>query len=135
MPAARHSARPRPLRAALLLALSLIQVRCGAGWHRIAPPAPAVLPPRQQVEVWQAGRALRLHAVRLTTDSLSGVPYLQPPDCDSCRVRLPRGPIDSLRTGNPTAGFWKAVGLTLGGALVVGVIACASSRSCQIVPD
>ena len=135
MTVARHLACRRPLRAALLLALSLLQVRCGAGWHRIAPPAPAVLPPRQQVEVWQAGHALRLHAVQLTADSLSGVPYLQPPDCDSCRVRLPHGSIDSLRAGNPTAGFWKAVGLTLGGALLLGILACTSSPSCQIVPD
>jgi hypothetical protein len=74
---------------------------------------------------------LRLHAVRLTNDSLSGVPYVKRPDCDSCRVSLPRAAVDSLRTGNPTAGLWKTVGLTFVGLLAVVVVGCKTIERCN----
>jgi hypothetical protein len=74
---------------------------------------------------------LRLHAVRLSNDSLSGVPFVKPPDCDSCRVSLPRDAVDSLRTGNPTAGLWKTVGLTLVGMLGVVVVGCLTFEDCN----
>jgi hypothetical protein len=84
---------------------------CGAGWHRIEDPAVAQLPVRQQVQVWTAGRNVRLHAVRLVGDSLIGIPFHRSPDCDSCRVAIAVTAIDSVRAGNPEAGFWKTLGL------------------------
>lgn len=121
----------RPLRAVLLLVLVLPQTACGAGWRRVEPQPPASLPPRQQVEIWQGGKVVRLHAVTLTADSLSGVPYIQSPGCDSCRVSLARQSVDSIRSGNPTAGFWKTVGLSLGGLLVAALVICGASKTCQ----
>jgi len=53
----------RPGRAVLLLALVLPQAACGAGWRRIEPERSANLPAHQQVQVWQAERMHRLHAV------------------------------------------------------------------------
>jgi hypothetical protein len=123
--------RAGAVRTLVYITLLVPQGACGAGWHRITPPAPTTLPSRQQVEVWQGGRVLRLHAVRLTNDSLSGVPFVKPPDCDSCRVGLPRAAIDSLRTGNPTAGFWKMVGLSLVGTLAVVVVGCLTIERCN----
>lgn len=70
-----------------------------------------MLSPRQQVQVWLHGTALQWHAVRLTADSISGVPFLQPVECDSCRTRIARAEVDSLRLGNPVGGFWRKVGL------------------------
>ena len=121
----------RALRTLLAIAVLLPQTACGPGWHRVTLPSPATLPERQQVEVWQGGRALRLHAVRLVHDSVSGVPYLQRPDCDSCRVSLPRTEVDSLRAGNPTAGLWKTVGLTIVGMLAVVVVGCRTIERCN----
>lgn len=118
-------------RSLLGILLLVPQVACGAGWHRITPAAPTKLPSRQQVEVWQVGRVQRLHAVRLTDDSLSGVPFVKPPDCDSCRVAVPLSAVDSLRTGNPTAGFWETVGLTLVGTLGVVVVGCLTIERCN----
>ena len=37
------------------------------------------------------------HAVIVTQDSVSGVPYNRPLDCDSCRQSLPLFQVDSLR--------------------------------------
>jgi hypothetical protein len=50
--------------------------------------------------VWRGSQARVLHAVHLTGDSLIGVPFQQPPSCDSCRIALPRSGVDSLRLGN-----------------------------------
>jgi hypothetical protein len=104
---------------------------CGAGWHRPQSVLPASLPPRQQVQVWRNGTALQWHAVRLTADSISGIPFLQPVQCDSCRTSLPRATVDSLRVGNPVAGFWKTVGLVTGfifaGALIYCWEGCSST--------
>ena len=69
--------------------------------------------------MWQNGRAKRLHGVILATDSM------QSRSCDSCRVALPLTAVDSVRLGHPERGFWKTVGLTLGGAAVLGLVSCA----------
>jgi hypothetical protein len=111
----RHDrrARPdRPLRAAGLFVLTLLNSACGAGWHRPEPPPSGTLSPRQQVQVWQGGRALQWHAVRLGADSISGIPFLASPSCDrlpgersTCGGRLgaPRltseGTMEKCRTG------------------------------------
>ena len=97
---------------------------CGAGWHQPAAVAPDGIPARQQVQVWHNGSVLQWHAVRITPDSVSGVPYFRPVDCDSCRRRVPRAAVDSIRLGNPVAGFWKSVGLVVGTLAAFGVIYC-----------
>jgi len=97
---------------------------CGAGWHQSTAVAPEELAPRQQAQIWQHGTALQWHAVRITPDSVSGVPYFRPVDCDSCRQQVPRAAVDSIRLGNPVAGFWKSVGLVVGAMVGFGVIYC-----------
>jgi hypothetical protein len=77
------------------------------------------------VRVWQHDAVLRWHAVVIAPDSVSGIPWLQPIDCDSCRIAVPRATVDSLQVGNPSGGWWKTVGIALGlmalsGCLVVG---------------
>ena len=115
----------------LHLALALLQTGCGAGW-RTTPLATGPLPRRQQAQVWTEGRPLRWHALVVAADSISGVPFIRPPGCDSCRVAVPRGSVDSVRLGNPTAGFWKGVGLGMGITLAAVVVICRADGSCQL---
>jgi hypothetical protein len=72
---------------------------------------------------------MRWHAVRISADSVSGVPFLQPTSCDSCRTALPRASVDSIRLGNPVAGFWKTIGLISGAFVLAGVIYCSQGCS------
>jgi hypothetical protein len=114
--------------AAAILAGLLGTQGCGAGWHQRHDLPPGVLRPRQQVQVWQGGHALRWHAVAMTADSVTGIPFLKPATCDSCRVAVPRSSVDSLRFGNPVAGFWKTIGLVVGIPMLLFAIICSTSR-------
>jgi hypothetical protein len=76
--------------------------------------------------VWQGKRATLLHGVAFESDTLRGVPFTKVPTCDSCRVRMALGELDSLRVGTMEAGFARCVGLVLmiggfWGYLVAGV--------------
>jgi hypothetical protein len=82
--------------------------------------------------VWTEGRALRWHALVVAPDSISGVPFTRSPTCEGCRVAVPRGSVDSVRLGNPTAGFWKSVGLGMGMGVVTALVICRFERSCQL---
>jgi hypothetical protein len=109
---------------AVVMALAVSCASCGAGWHRPAQLEPGSLSPRQQVQVWSGGSARRWHAVRVGPDSLSGIAFAQPTTCDSCRVALPRAAVDSMRLGDPVAGFWKTVGLVLGAFTLALIYTC-----------
>jgi hypothetical protein len=74
---------------------------------------PRVLPIRAQVQVWQDERVMFLHAVTLEPDTLRGVPFTQPPTCDSCGVRVPLTAVDSLRVGSKERGFFRTAGLVV----------------------
>jgi hypothetical protein len=84
----------------LALVLCAVLASACAGWHRIEAPVDSTLSPRQQVQIWQGQRPQVLHAVRVTSDSLFGIPFFQPASCDSCVIPFPRASIDSLRVGN-----------------------------------
>ena len=121
---------------AVATAAAILSAACGAGWHRPAQLEPGPLSPRQQVEVWSGGTASRWHAVRIGPDSITGVPYVRPTGCDSCRIALPRNAVDSVRLGDPVAGFWKSVGVALGVPTLILFIACSASRGgCALGPD
>jgi hypothetical protein len=107
-----------------LVLLELSAVGCGAGWRRPAQLAPGPWAPRQQVQVWSEGQAVRWHAVVVGADSISGAPFLQPPECDSCRLALPLARVDSVRVGKPAAGFWKTFGLVVGVPMALLILYC-----------
>jgi hypothetical protein len=86
----------------LSLVVAAMPLAC-ASWQRVAVPVDTVLAERQQVQVWRGSRARVLHAVRVTSDSVVGVPFQQRLSCDSCRVAVPRAEVDSLRFGNQEA--------------------------------
>lgn len=64
---------------------------------------------RDRYQVWSHGSSQVLWSLRRAPDTLSGVPYWKDPACDSCRVRIPIGEVDSVRVtafdGNRTLGF------------------------------
>jgi len=83
------------------LGLFAVVLVCGcAGWERVQLASDTSLAPRQQVQVWSGSHARVLHGVRLSRDSLVGVPFQKPPSCDSCRVAIARSDVDSLRVGS-----------------------------------
>ena len=100
------------------LAAATLLNACGAGWRRTEPSPETTLPPRQQVQVWQGNNSRLLHAVVVTVDSITGVPYQLPPECDSCRVALARSTVDSIRLGNKEKAALKSFGL---GYVLIGV--------------
>jgi hypothetical protein len=113
--------------------MALTLAGCGAGWHQATLTPSGTFGPRQQVQVWSGHTSQQLHGVSWTDDSLFGRGYLVPLDCDSCaRVALARSQVDSVRTGNPSAGFWRTTGLVLGGMVVVGVGVCAVTQDCAL---
>lgn len=62
---------------------------------------------------------MRLHGLRIGPDSLSGIPFLKPIECDSCRVSIARAEVDSIRAGDPPGGFWAT---TIGILVVLAVV-------------
>lgn len=85
---------------------------------------PRQLPARDQVQVFGRGETQRWHAAVISADSVSGIPWREPVECDSCRVALPMTAVDSIQIGHPTAGLWKGVGLTFGTVLAFCYFAC-----------
>lgn len=104
---------PLPRSCALLLSLPTIVCACGGGWHRVQIAPPRVLPARTQVQVWQGERVTLLHGVRIESDTVDGVPFTKAPTCDSCRVRLALGALDSLRAGSKERGVVRTAGVVL----------------------
>jgi hypothetical protein len=51
----------------------------------------------QQVKIWSGDTLSRWHAVVITADSITGVPYKMSTKCDTCRLRLPLDAVDSIR--------------------------------------
>lgn len=90
-----------------------------AGWQRLEAPTDTTLAPRQQVQVWHGGRAQVLHAVRLTADTLFGIPFMKPPSCDSCVIAQPLAAVDSLRLGDQEFPAITTIVLILGGGLLL----------------
>jgi len=119
----------------LMLGAALGQAGCGAGWRRVEPAQASALPPRQQVQLWMRGESLQLHGLVFTADSISGIRFNQPLECDSCRRAWPVAAVDSIRLGNPPSGLWKTVGLIVGIGLVVIFVGCATSKTCSLGND
>lgn len=60
----------------------------------------------------------------ITPDSISGIPFLAPLTCDSCRAIFPRAQVDSIQVGDPTGGFWASTILVLLGLLLAAFAVC-----------
>lgn len=109
---------------ALLLCLTL--AGCGASWTRVKPVALDPTAHRQVVQVWSGGRAKELHALRLTDDTVSGVPFFQDPGCERCRIAIPMRQVDSMRVGDPMDNFTVPLGILGLISLIMLLVTCGS---------
>lgn len=75
------------------LASALLLGAC-AGYVRVDEPTDFY--PRRELDVWTHGERLRLHAVSMLLDSVTGIPLASPLSCDRCRVGFPLTQIDSV---------------------------------------
>ena len=113
------------------LALGATLVGCGAGWRTVPPTPETTIPSRKQVLVYHGGAVERWHAVRITGDSVTGIPWLRPIEGDTGRIALPRATVDSLSAGDPATGFVKSYLLSVYViAPVTLILLCGLSHGC-----
>lgn len=112
-------------RSPLTLFVFLALTGCGAGWRQ-EPATPATtVPPRKQVQIFRGGEMDRWHAVSFTADSVVGIPWLQPIECDSCRRALPLAGVDSIQVGDPSLAFRNSMGVFYVGTLLASWWLCS----------
>jgi hypothetical protein len=114
---------PRPIALPLCLVGALLLGGC-VRWATLGEVPTAEPALRQEFTVWVGNRHYRVHGLRLSADSVSAVPYLQPPSCDSCRLAFSRRDITSIQV-QEEAQFRTA--LVFAGVAVVGGVAMAVS--------
>ena len=120
-----------------VVAITAVALASCSAWHHIELLQPGPFDRAQQVQVWHGGQVDQWHAVVVTPDWISGIPFLQPIECDSCRTALRWWAVDSLRIGSPVRAFWKSVALFFVVPLVTVEVVCslAARRSCWPAPD
>jgi len=82
---------------------------------------PTPLWPQALVRIWSGGEVQRWHAVVITEESVSGIPYQMPVTCDSCVLRIPRTQVDSMKLDHKKLNALEVVGVV--GILAVGIVA------------
>lgn len=119
-------------RAALLLLLMVPSATgCTPGWRAYKPgrgPVNVQPPERQIIEFRVDSQLIRLHAVKFTRDSVSGIPWLKHTSCDSCRVGYALSGVSEMRTGCPGRPAWIIAipFFTLIGLGVLFALACGN---------
>jgi hypothetical protein len=61
---------------------------------------PSAVDAGQDVRIWTHGTVFTWHAVRISSDSISGIPSDLSIGCSSCRMSLPRSEVDSILLHN-----------------------------------
>ena len=75
---------------------------CYYSQRPVEQPEPAPIGLHSPVRIWTGDSVETWHAVRLTPDSVSGVPYRMSVKCDSCRRSMSLGLVDSMKVGSPS---------------------------------
>ncbi len=123
--------RPKMHRERSFLLALLAVTACSSNWQPMTLVPPRPLEQKTVLEFRARNQLVRLHGVEFRQDSLSGVPWLEHPSCDTCRVRYAFSEISQTRTGHPGAGAWS-VGipmLIVAGGFIVGAILYATGGS------
>jgi len=73
------------------------------------------------VLIWSSGTVEKWHAVVITSDSVSGIPYGTSLACDSCRRSISLGLVDSMKVRHKTT----AKGVAVTSLVFTGILAAA----------
>jgi hypothetical protein len=87
----RHSTK---LALGCCVASALLLGACVGGYVRVVEPTD--FKATRELDVWSHGQRLRLHAVSMLLDSVTGIPLKSPLSCDWCRVGFPMTEVDSV---------------------------------------
>jgi len=90
-----------------LLVAAVLLSGCGPNWQPVSVTRPRTFDERTVLEFLANDQLIRLHAVKIERDSLSGIPWLEHLTCDTCRVRYALADLSQARTGNPGATAWN----------------------------
>ena len=115
------------------LAFVLLAAGCvsNAEWERRTGFQPAPMKPSDPVLIWSSGTVDKWHAVVITADSVSGIPYETSLECDSCRRSIPLVLVDSMKVRHSTSAKDVAgtslvfTGIVAAGILLELVVAAA----------
>ena len=110
-------------------AFLLLAVGCSGGrWEPRRIDLPFPFEPSDVVWIWSAGKVEKWHAVVITPDSVSGIPYTMALECGRCRRSMPRAQVDSMKVGpyqrkGPNA---LEVAGVVGAALLLEIVICSA---------
>ena len=107
---------------------ALLVASCSPSWGRRPLDQPTPVKPDDAVLIWRHGAFNTWHAVVITQDSVSGIPYEMSLTCDSCRLSLPRSQVDSLQLGYLRHHIDSKAVLQVAGLAALGILveaACA----------
>ena len=128
-----HMVRRITLRCACLV-LILLAPGCSTGywgWRPLGQSDP--VEPRDRVRIWSRSTLNEWHAVVITHDSVSGIPYKMSLSCDTCRRALPRSQVDSMKLDYQRGHADSQMVLIPGAAvlaLLAAVAVCAATHAC-----
>ena len=111
-----------------LLASVLLATGCFNYWGRRRVDQPTPVKPYQPVWIWSGDQVKKWHAVVITQDSVSGIPYSVPLKCYGCRRSMPRTQVDSMKLGYHTVPEY-----VIEGAGIVAVLTLAEAAVCAVV--
>ncbi len=104
--------------------LAVLAVGCHSEW-RPRLEEPASIKPHDVVRIWSSDTVAQWHAVVVTSDSVSGIPYETSLECDSCRRSMPLVLVDSMKVRHVTsAGTWAILAGVAVAATLVEAIVC-----------
>jgi hypothetical protein len=107
----------------------LLAVGCGPHyWGRRPLDQPIAIDPHDPVWVWTKSGVEKWHAVVITQDSVSGIPFETSFKCAICRRTIPRVQVDSMKHGYRTLAQDLSEGAeAIGLLLLVESVLCALS--------
>ena len=105
-----------------LVATALSAAGCSTYWGQRPLDQPTPVDSNHPVWIWSRGAVNKWYGVVVTQDSVSGVSYEMPLNCNSCRRILPRTQVDSIKVGY-AGSHTTAKDVVVGVGVVAAVVA------------